>query len=74
MSQKQQSRELRQELFGDDFQRAPSSWEYLSVHDQVLYTYGVMSHPGDIFPAPTRSEPIFHHAYDPERDDYQFQR
>eukprot|EP00959_Pyramimonas_sp_CCMP1952_P123820 2588597-Pyramimonas_sp.AAC.1 len=29
-----------------------------------------MSHPGDFFPAPTRSEPILHHAYDPERDDY----
>eukprot|EP00959_Pyramimonas_sp_CCMP1952_P216983 4537977-Pyramimonas_sp.AAC.1 len=52
MRQHSQCRELRQELLGCDFQPAPSSWTDLSAHDRALYTHGLMSHPGDFFPAP----------------------
>eukprot|EP00959_Pyramimonas_sp_CCMP1952_P300374 6282623-Pyramimonas_sp.AAC.1 len=61
---------MRRELLGDDFQYHPPAWSSLSKHDQVLYAMGIMSHPGDFFPAPTVAELTVHHASDPLRDDY----
>eukprot|EP00959_Pyramimonas_sp_CCMP1952_P344028 7205823-Pyramimonas_sp.AAC.1 len=45
-------------------------YDSLSDADKIMYTLGLFTHPGDIFPPPSKCEPIYQHFDDPGTDDY----